>query len=590
MRPAADAAAAATLRQVPDIVQELEARKRTVGAARTIQRVWRGYRVRRDLERLSRFQAVAKGALIRMVLREETDDEQQDGCSSAQNTTSPRRQTPALQPLPEHRAPQANRDPTEKELFYRDLQAVITHTHMKVNYWPRIGRRVIELWDLWRAVRAQDAAPDMRNWEGIAEALDFDWISDPMVTRKIKSCFEANLGRFERLMDEWRQLEEAGGLDDGGGGEGGEGPAGETEAAAEDEAADKATTTGHAVSHQTVAPPSPPAASSPVVGASHFSSSPPRLRGLKRLFDPDLVSSSDPAYPESSSRKRTRYAKDAEIPSTPDDKTGIDRLARNKARRPPVRESPSHAATAAAAAAAAAPESTTGSATSRSQQLPLLPRTPREAKQKPRSAYVVENADDDDDQDPENEFRSQVGLDSQGPTPSQQLRSEDRLYSSPPSTRRPLFADRSLPRAQGGQSSIATNQNSRGGLAEDDANASRASVPSAVESVEEAHQRPRVVHRSLPPSRASGREPPTQRPLPGRKHPHRHGRGPGSPTLRRRPGPRDSHRWQQRQEQQQQQHPSCPRIHSPSTRATRRRPTWSRPSSASWPWATHRPS
>lgn len=271
-------------------------------AIRTIQRYWRAYISRRALSseicRLSitALQAAAKGALTRIALKHDEDDN--DG-------TGPEEQTPSRYPTGGETT-----ERTGSQLFYSDLSDFIEVTNQKITFWPTVQARVLNLWELWHAVTVQEHPPDMRNWEDIAESLGFDWISYPWVTTELKHCFESNLGEFERVLDGF-DADEA--------------------AEAEDADDDDPELVGDAEFGEG-APTYVPATS--LEGhrdgpsgtmESAFASSPPRLHGYgsKRGFEPHLEAES---HPTSSPRKRTKYGSDGEIPSTPNEKSGTSYL------------------------------------------------------------------------------------------------------------------------------------------------------------------------------------------------------------------------------------------------------------------------
>lgn len=198
---------------------------------------------------------------------------------------------------------------TESQIFYSDLRDFIEYTGSEVVFWPTVQKRTLSLWDLWRSARAQDQPPTLRNWEDIAESLGFDWVSFPSVTTDLKNCFDANLGTFETVIDDWNNDEDEP--------EGGE-ELGDHELDADDngeELSDHALLADDDEMSEEVQPtPEPITAVKPT-----FASSPPQIQGLKRRLEPELYASSSP-------RKRVKYASDSEIPSTPHEKTGVANL------------------------------------------------------------------------------------------------------------------------------------------------------------------------------------------------------------------------------------------------------------------------
>lgn len=230
-------------------------------------------------EDLVRLQAHANGALVRIALRPEQQDN--DGNES---TDEFEEQTA------EEMTPRPSRQPiTPKEDFYALLNGYLEATGADINQWPKIQGRTLELWELWHTVKSLDQgrSPSVRNWEQIAETLGFDWIETPEVTLQLKKCYEASLGEFEALQEAF-EAEDLG-------------------SQAEQESDQSVAGSDTAME---VADPKLPNASLP------FHSSPPRILGQKRAFEPDPASSSaDLGF---SPAKRMRYTKDIEIPSSPE--------------------------------------------------------------------------------------------------------------------------------------------------------------------------------------------------------------------------------------------------------------------------------
>jgi len=235
----------------------------------------------RDFEEdLVRLQAHASGALVRMALRPEEEDDSTDGAVAGLEE----RNGPAGDLTP--RPPRSPKTP--KEEFYSLLNGYLDATGAQIDLWPKIQGRALDLWELWQAVKSLDQgrSPSIRNWEQIAENLGFDWIDEPEVTVKLKNCYEANLGEFEELQEAF-EAEDLGS---------------QAEWESQRSAADEDTVLG-------VAHPVLPSGSLP------FQSSPPRITGQKRPFQPELVPSS-----VFSPVKRMRYSKDMVIPSSPEQK------------------------------------------------------------------------------------------------------------------------------------------------------------------------------------------------------------------------------------------------------------------------------
>lgn len=302
-------------------VLQLNIRKKQ--AAKTLQRRWRGYLVRRRLDLLRRdlphlqalcrgsmfrsslrdgfvpFQALSKGATVRMALRPDGDgvhNEEDDDPVAALEEQITKEMTLGA----------SNNPTTPEQEFYANFSLYLQFTGAKINQWPKVQGRALQLWDLWNAVNPvrpldQDltmeashfdrGSPRIRDWEGIAERLGFNWVNTPDVTHQLRQCYETNLGEYEKSLDDFEK----------------EGLGSEAESESQD-------TVAHSDDAEIMATqPDLPSQSLP------FQSSPPRIHGQKRSFE---------SYPASSSvdlsfspHKRVRYSKDVEIPSTPEKKT-----------------------------------------------------------------------------------------------------------------------------------------------------------------------------------------------------------------------------------------------------------------------------
>ncbi|KAK7744385.1 hypothetical protein SLS62_010174 [Diatrype stigma] len=164
-----------------------------------------------------------------------------------------------------------------KKQFYDDYQTFADDTESQAQWWPTIKGQTFELWELWQAVQSQKVDAEERDWQQISETLGFNWVEDPDIPADIRHCYQMHLGDFE-----------AGLL------------------AFEEQSDDEDETQANAI-----------------LGAPLASS--PALPPLKRSYDTALGPSH--SYP-SSPPKRARYARDNEVPSTPDDKNGTSHLRR----------------------------------------------------------------------------------------------------------------------------------------------------------------------------------------------------------------------------------------------------------------------
>ncbi|RYP75796.1 hypothetical protein DL769_003752 [Monosporascus sp. CRB-8-3] len=169
-----------------------------------------------------------------------------------------------------------------KKQFNLDYQAYADASELQPHWWPTIKGKSFELWDLWRAVATQKLDPEERDWQQISEALGFNWVDDVSIPDEVRRCYEMHLADFEAALMDFDNNSDAEG---------------------ETQSQDKTIS----------APPMP--------------SSPPAPQSTKRSFATAL--GSDHPYPNSPPRKRARYGRDSEIPSTPDEKNGASYLRRH---------------------------------------------------------------------------------------------------------------------------------------------------------------------------------------------------------------------------------------------------------------------
>ncbi|KAI0835094.1 TRF2-interacting telomeric protein/Rap1 C terminal domain-containing protein [Hypoxylon sp. FL0890] len=173
-------------------------------------------------------------------------------------------------------------DVSLREQFLRDYQMFLEAEELPFVPWYTIKGRTFGPWELWQAVASQKMEPDERDWQQIAEKLDFDWIQHPTVHDELRECFETYLAAFEEAWDSF------------------DANTGDNEEEQEEE------------EEQDPQVPLP--------------SSPPVRPSLKRSFDTRHLPS-DHAYPHSSP-KRQRIDRNTEIPSTPDHVNGSSSLRR----------------------------------------------------------------------------------------------------------------------------------------------------------------------------------------------------------------------------------------------------------------------
>ncbi|KAK6073865.1 transcription factor [Seiridium cupressi] len=191
-----------------------------------------------------------------------------------------------------------------REQFYALLRVFLEEeSHLvqqQFKVWPTIQGLTFELWDLWTNVQAQKVEPAERDWQQIAEELGYNWVALPSAPDEVRHCYETHLSGFEDAVASLVDVDS--------------GNEAESQSEEEETELPQSRFPGLPMSHNTLSD-------------GQFNSSPPKQPSLKRAHDSAM--SSGLVYPESS-RKRPRFGRDSEIPSTPDTKNGTSRL------RPPV--------------------------------------------------------------------------------------------------------------------------------------------------------------------------------------------------------------------------------------------------------------
>ncbi|KND88159.1 Telomeric repeat-binding factor 2-interacting protein 1 [Tolypocladium ophioglossoides CBS 100239] len=175
------------------------------------------------------------------------------------------------QPDPWSRVPETQEDDdlvAMMEEFYSDLEDFVEASGAEIEMEHDIGGKTIGLWELNQAVDAQKVPLDEVDWIKAAEDLGYDWDRSNQVPVALRQCYEANLVEFIEALSSFGRDEE----DEG---------------------------------HQQ--------ASSP---EADIPSSPP-ARSVRKRRSPDTQQ-----LPSSGRAKRRRLSRDAEIPSTPDEKLG----------------------------------------------------------------------------------------------------------------------------------------------------------------------------------------------------------------------------------------------------------------------------
>ncbi|KAJ9132148.1 Telomeric repeat-binding factor 2-interacting protein 1 [Pleurostoma richardsiae] len=295
--------ASVDLREIKERAKRQKINRQRRIAAKVIQRHWRGYRVRRDLNFIA-FQAAARGFLTRHALFG-SDDESEDNGEVQIKEESP--DVRALSLASTVLGGTAAKPPTVKEQFYKDLQAYIYATGEEIALFPKVNGRVVDLWDLWNTITQQNMEPDDRDWEEIAEKLGFNWVDSPDVTRQLKDVYESTLGNFEREIEAFGREEESGDSDEDG------------EARGDEDSPSEITDIDVPRPDTDVVQES----SQPHNSETNIPSSPPLPRGLKRSAQIDLPSVDLGFSSEPVRKRRLRFSRESEIPSTPDRRASL---------------------------------------------------------------------------------------------------------------------------------------------------------------------------------------------------------------------------------------------------------------------------
>lgn len=259
--------------------------RKVAGAARTIQSVWRGCRVRRDISHLrtciASFQAAARGYITRKLL-------DLDASSGRDDTAS--FHTTLEQPIAK-----AEAQPLTKEEFWVSFNEFNEHTGASPVPWVQIGERTVDLWDLWQCA-TEEPRHASRDWEAISERLGYNWLEEPHVPAQMKDAFEKHLLDFEHALREFEKWEQ-----------------GEADKVGRGEEEEES---GEEVNHEAAtAAQTSPRSQACSERQDVYASSPP-VYGLKRAFEPDSGSSAARCLGPVS--KRRRYDPEGEIPCTPE--------------------------------------------------------------------------------------------------------------------------------------------------------------------------------------------------------------------------------------------------------------------------------
>ncbi|CAM1506447.1 Fc.00g060880.m01.CDS01 [Cosmosporella sp. VM-42] len=283
-----------------------------------------------------------------------------------------------LEPSPVPESLASYESDTAKQDFYDDLNEFMKANEYDIKPRPNINGTVIELWDLARAVQMQQENSQEVDWPGVAVDLGLPH-QNQITLSQLRDCYEENLVEFLEAMQSFE-------LDAEGGEDGDE----------------EVTFEGFGQEPEEVHPPARPDTSRST--PAYVPSSPPVGAGTKRPLARDLTSSGP-------SSKRQRYDRNAEIPSTPDEKIGVVRpLISTRNLSPSIRRN------------LLQQEYIDSEA---SQQLPLLPEAMLEVEQSPEDEEVQEIGEEEEEE--EEEEQPPPTLDTQRSydiTPSQQLRRE----------------------------------------------------------------------------------------------------------------------------------------------------------------------
>ncbi|KAK3333075.1 TRF2-interacting telomeric protein/Rap1 C terminal domain-containing protein [Cercophora scortea] len=260
------------------VTRRLRELQKEIRSAKIIQRIWRGYRVRRDLSEIGMWKAIARGQMVRKFMGTLEIKPEPDVTDHSQLEQMEQRPT---QPS----TPRQSQNPAPREQFYIYLGELQTSRDKQHISWVQIGGRVLDLWNLWEAARENHRSPECRDWEAISEQLGFDWVEMPNVTNELREAYDQHLLELEELLADFSDDEE-------------------------DEEEDRVEIKREAEEDERGAP---PRAHSPIPDSEAqegFASSPPLKEQVDRST---LLSESGLAGP---SNKRRRYELDDEGPST----------------------------------------------------------------------------------------------------------------------------------------------------------------------------------------------------------------------------------------------------------------------------------
>ncbi|KAI1077221.1 TRF2-interacting telomeric protein/Rap1 C terminal domain-containing protein [Whalleya microplaca] len=177
-----------------------------------------------------------------------------------------------------------------KEVFYCDYKAYSEAVERPLVIWPSVKGRAVDIWALWQAVVSLRMDPPERDWQQVAELLNFDWIKEEDAPEELRQCYEKYLAGFEEVMVNFEGTED------------------------DDDDDDEVNDVDQNDQPENAAPDV----------EEQLPSSPPLLPASKRSFAASNLYS-DHAYPRSTPKRR-RVDRNGEIPSTPDNVNGTSHL------------------------------------------------------------------------------------------------------------------------------------------------------------------------------------------------------------------------------------------------------------------------
>lgn len=204
-------------RSTPSRLEEMKKRARLLGeekkkikSASIIQRAWRSHQTRKQIpwrQSLVSFQAHAQGYLTRYVCAPALAESQskQLGGEEAEMYSEDEGSIDLGQSPDEEISSEPAQNP--REHFYTWFSLYNEGLETNPVPWVTIGGKAVDMWDLWSAVTDQDAPAHARDWEEIAEFLDFDWIAKPDVPSQLQATFQEHLAEFENFYKEYQNTD-----------------------------------------------------------------------------------------------------------------------------------------------------------------------------------------------------------------------------------------------------------------------------------------------------------------------------------------------------------------------------------------------